>query len=73
MELIKQTRRLKCDVGGCKALAEYSVAKKGANPRNQINLCSNCMKQMYSLFAKEIVPESPANILSPRGKRSAGK
>ncbi len=72
MELIKQTRRLKCDVGGCKSLADYSVIKRGGNPRNQLNVCKDCMLEMYALFAKEIVPESPANILS-KGKRSVKK
>ncbi len=73
MKLIHQTRRIKCDVGGCKSLAEYSVFKEGANPRNYINLCKECMQEMYSLFAKESVPESPANILGTKGKRSVKK
>lgn len=70
MKLIKQTRRIKCDVGGCRSLADYSVIKDGSNPRNQINLCKQCMQDMYALFAKEIIPESPANILGSKGKRS---
>lgn len=73
MKLIKQTRRLKCDVGGCKSLADYSVLKEGSNPRNQINICKGCMQEMYTLFAKETVPESPANILGSKGKRSVKK
>lgn len=73
MKLIHQTRRIKCDVGGCRSLADYSVIKEGGSPRNQINLCKECMREMYALFAKESVPESPANILSGKGKRSVKK
>lgn len=73
MKLTKQTRRIKCDVGGCKNLADVTISVEGANPKGNINLCKDCMQKMYALFASEIVPESPANILSSKGKRSDRK
>ncbi|MBR7111065.1 MAG: hypothetical protein IKC83_04245 [Clostridia bacterium] len=73
MKLIKQTRRIKCDVGGCKNLAEYTLSKEGANPKGNVNLCKECMQSMYSLFSQELVPESPTNILNAKGKRSVKK
>lgn len=71
MKLYSQTRRIKCDVCGCKNLAEYTVSKSGANPKTNLNLCKSCMQELHLLFAKEIVPESPSNILS--GKRKGAQ
>lgn len=73
MKLIKQTRRIKCDVGGCKNLAEFTLSKEGANPKGNVNLCKDCMQKMYELFAQELVPTSPANILGSKSKRSVKK
>lgn len=71
MELVKLEKRLKCDIGGCKNYATYSVRHERGNFSNHLNLCEDCLKEMYSLFAKTVVPEALPAVFS--GKRKTGK
>lgn len=72
MKLTKIERRQKCDVGGCKNIAEYEITHPHGSGRNRLYLCRECMVEMYKLFASEIVPESPKTIFSGGKKRARG-
>ena len=67
MELKKQTRTLRCDVGGCKNYADYSLCHERGNARNQLNICESCMKEAYALMGSVLTPESiPSKFSKPK-------
>ncbi|MBQ2715129.1 MAG: hypothetical protein IJF76_05835 [Clostridia bacterium] len=73
MKIEKIEKRLKCDVGGCKNLANYTVRHERGNLRNQLNICEECMKKMYALFASQIVPEGVHSKFSKKKQNSRGE
>lgn len=72
MKLTKIDRRVKCDLGGCKNIAEYEIIHPHGSGRNRLYVCRDCMLSMYKLFASEIVPESPKTVFSSGKKRTRG-
>ena len=56
MEIKSCNLKTKCDIGGCKNLAEYSVVS--TENKSVLNLCSNCVKQLYTALAKVNTPKS---------------
>ena len=60
--------KIKCDMGGCSNLAVRSF-RKNDNRRLQINLCEQCMREMYEVIGKTIVPKSPDNIINKKLKQ----
>lgn len=68
MEIEKITKRLKCDIGGCKNLASYAVKHERGKPYNNLNLCEECMKNLYAVLGTQLVPESVPSKFSKRGR-----
>lgn len=73
MKLTKIDRRVKCDLGGCKNIAEYEIIHPHGSGRNRLYVCRECMLNMYKLFAGEVVPESPKTVFSNVKKRTRGE
>lgn len=64
MEIYKITKKIKCDINGCKNLSEYNfVLNKGFRGLG-LNLCKNCVNDMFATIGKYIVPKSPVNMLN---------
>ncbi|MFA6860323.1 MAG: hypothetical protein WCR30_02945 [Clostridia bacterium] len=53
---------IKCDMQGCNNFACSSFVLSDKKSEG-INLCSSCIKGMYELISKEIVPKSIPNPL----------
>ena len=63
MKIIEQKKKVKCDMSGCKNLADYSVLKEGNSPDKYLNLCKECLQAIYEQASSVFVPKSPKNIL----------
>ena len=57
MKVIIQTNKIRCDVGNCLNLARYSVAPDGVGAGQYINLCEECMRQLYGEIALALAPK----------------
>ena len=62
MELIERIK-VKCDFVGCGNLADYSINLKRGIFGGTTDICTACLHELYTLCGKEIVPQSPPNIL----------
>lgn len=57
MKVIIQTNKIRCDVGNCRNLARFSVAPDGVGTGQYINLCEECMRQLYGEIALALAPK----------------
>lgn len=58
MTLQKQKARVRCDMGLCKNRADYVIKLNRMGIKSTINVCSDCLNELYSLIGGEIVPKS---------------
>lgn len=72
MKLTKIERRQKCDIGGCKNVADYEICHEHGSMRNKLYICRECMLEMYKAIGAEIVPESPKAVFSGAKRRTKG-
>ena len=56
MKVIIQTNKIRCDVGNCRNLASFSVAPDGVGVGQYINLCEECMRQLYGEIGLALTP-----------------
>lgn len=56
MEIKNCIYKTKCDLGGCKNLATYSVMS--AEGKSVLNLCDSCSNQLYGTLGKVKTPKS---------------
>ena len=70
MEIEKLNCAVRCDIGGCKNVAEYAIRGERTVKRNQINVCAACARGIYAELSKIYVPKSPDNILTKKKKAS---
>ncbi|MDE7070828.1 MAG: hypothetical protein K2O86_02500 [Clostridia bacterium] len=56
MKVIIQTNKIRCDVGNCRNLASFSVAPDGGGAGQYINLCEECMRQLYGEIGLALTP-----------------
>ena len=61
MKVIIQTNKIRCDVGNCRNLAKFSVAPDGVGAGQYINLCEDCMRQLYGEIAIALAPKRKKN------------
>lgn len=57
MEIKSCSYKTKCDLGGCKNLAEYSIFNKNET-KSSLNICQDCSKELFSVLGKINVPKS---------------
>lgn len=68
MKLKEVNYKIKCDMAGCKSLAKYAIRTGGIFVYD-LNMCDECMHEIYRCIGEVIVPKSPTNILNTKGKR----
>lgn len=66
MEINKTNAKIKCEIAGCKNLANYSVSTCDSS-RYNFNLCENCLKELYKQFSKVVTPKSIKNVYQKGG------
>lgn len=58
--------KCKCDMPGCKNLSSFALVNKRFLSSQNINMCKDCMQELYKNLAKIIVPKSPKNIMNKK-------
>ncbi len=58
MTLQKQKGKVRCDMGSCKNRADYVIKLDRMGIKSTINVCSDCLNELYSLIGGEVVPKS---------------
>ncbi len=54
MEIKKCLVKTKCDIMGCKKLAEYCVLN---DKKIALNLCKNCIDNLHDTLGKVVIPK----------------
>ena len=57
MEINVCNLKTKCEINGCKNLAEYSVFKQN-DKKAGINICKTCATNLYDCLSKICIPKS---------------
>ena len=70
MELLKNKYKMRCEMGACKNFAGYSVKMSRLGPRGHLNLCAECLRELYELIGKQLTPKGIGNVLK---KKLSGK
>ncbi len=71
MQVAKLSVKTKCEMPLCKNNAAYQFCADNGDKLNSLNLCEDCVKELYRQIGKLLTPKSPKNILSgKRGKES---
>ena len=72
MELKKlENVKVKCDFVGCNNMADYSINIKRGFFGGTTDICLDCLKELYYLCGKQLIPQSPPNMLRKKEKRYA--
>ncbi len=68
MQVRKLSVKTKCEMPMCKNDAAYQFSADSGDRRNSLNLCENCMRELYGQIGKIITPKSPKNVFNKKGK-----
>lgn len=66
MEIKKITTKIKCELAGCKNLADYIIVTSD-NQRYNFNICESCLKELHKQTSKLITPKSIKNVYQKGG------
>ncbi len=69
MEISKCKYSMRCEADGCNKLAVYCIRLKRTVLRNALNICEDCLKELYEETGKLFVPKS---VKSPLKKKKDG-
>ncbi len=68
MQVKKLGVKTKCEMPTCKNNASYQFVAQGGDSRNSLNLCEDCVKELYKQIGKLITPKSPKNVLNKKSE-----
>ena len=66
MEIKKISSKLKCEISGCKNLADYSILTTD-NSKYNLNICDHCLREINKLSSKMFTPKSIKNVYQKGG------
>ncbi len=69
MKIEEITYKICCDMPGCENLAKYSLFNTKSKGDACINMCADCVRQLYENIGAFLVPKSPKNILNNNTKK----
>lgn len=64
MEVIKNSKKINCDIMGCKNIANYVIKYKRSFVNSGLHICKSCINDLYVSIGKVVVPKSPVNMLN---------
>ncbi len=64
MEIRKINYPVRCDMGLCRKQAVFSIGGKNTLLRRQLNLCEDCIAELYKELGRLITPKSPKNMIT---------
>ena len=70
MKVIIQKNKIRCDVGNCRNLADFSVTPDGVGAGQYINLCQDCMRQLYGEIGLLLAPKGKKTKKTATGEKS---
>ena len=70
MKVIIQKNKIRCDVGNCRNLADFSVAPEGVGAGQYINLCDSCMRRLYGEMGLLLAPKRKKAKKTTAGENS---
>lgn len=73
MELIKNDKRVKCEFGACKNIADYTVKFARVGLKGSVHLCEHCLLELYGLIGEVITPKSIETVKPKSGDASKRK
>ena len=69
MKVIIQKNKIRCDVGNCRNLAKFSVTPDGVGAGQYINLCEECMRQLYGEIGTLLAPSRKKSKKTDLGEK----
>lgn len=66
MQVQKLSVKTKCEMPMCKNNAVYQFCADNGDKRNSLNLCEDCVKELYGQIGKLLTPKSPKNMLNKK-------
>ena len=66
MEIKKTNVKIKCDMAGCKNIADYCI-ENSENSRYNFNVCTTCLKELDKQFSKVLTPKSIKSVYQKGG------
>lgn len=69
MELIKNDKRVKCEFGTCKNIADYTIKFARVGLKSSVHLCEHCLLELYGLIGEVITPKSIETV-KPKDKNA---
>ncbi len=60
--------KIKCSCSGCNNQSSYTIVNKKFVFDGNFYLCEDCLKQLYSMMGKILIPKSPQPIYKKRSK-----
>jgi len=69
MELIKARYRIRCEMGGCRSVSDFTIKTARVGIRAHLHVCRGCLGGLYELIGKEIVPKPIENVIGGRKKK----
>ena len=69
MQLAKISQVVKCDIGICVRTADWTLVTPATMVEHRLNMCEQCMKELYNAIGTVIVPKSPRNMLGGKIER----
>ena len=70
MKVIIQKNKIRCDVGNCRNLARVSVTPDGVGAGQYINLCQECMRELYGEIGLLLAPKRKHTKKTTAGDKS---
>lgn len=71
MQVQKLNVKTKCEMPLCKNDATYQFSVQGGDKRNSLNLCEDCVRELYGQIGKLITPKSPRNMLNKKSVKES--
>lgn len=71
MQVNKLSVKTKCEMPMCKNYAAYQFVADGGDKRNSLNLCEDCIKELYGQIGKILTPKSPKNMLNKKSTKES--
>jgi len=64
MKLEQINYKVKCDIPGCKNISSYALTNKHFYISSNLNICKDCLCELYESIGKLLTPKSPKNVLN---------
>jgi len=68
MKIEKNLRKIRCEMGACNKLADYTIRLNRMGLKNSIHICAECLKELYEQAGTLLIPKSVETVKDKRRK-----